>query len=555
MQRLLPALILTLSSATATGTGTDEWLPLPGPVGDDQTVWLECGRVYVGTLDLSGRRNVTVTTRGNCGKAAVTPAQPVTGWQKNPANPRLWSARIDGVPLQLEIGGQFMELAHHPNSPSSWLSGQRIGSLQLRTTLPQAALAGATLVWRAADWLIQARTIADYDGQHLQLMPGDDEGFGLLPQTEFYVEGKLWMLDMPGEWVHEHGWLHLWPSDGRSPEGRVWATGQARAIDARRSRDVKIHHVKIFGATRGIDGTDARHLQVVDTEITNSGEEAMLIGGEGARLQRLQIKGSVQHGIRISDDARDVLIADSSIDQAGMLGMPRRSKGAIVIEMARGHRIERNQITRSAYLGIRGYRDAYIKDNTIDRACLRLSDCGGIYVFARDRAPLNVRIEGNRITRLQGRNSYAIYLDDFANGVTVRGNRLLNNPGGMQLHNGFDNLIIDNVFSDSHHEHLLLNETAPYPAIQRNRIMSNWFIARKDVPTFRLWSHHGSRNVRSFADYSANIYVSQPSGFAEVEGWGMVDYSTWQSQLANEKNAHFSVSGSFPKFAGQRKKK
>jgi hypothetical protein len=34
----------------------------------------------------------------------------------------------------------------------------------------------------------------------LTLAPGDDEGFGLLPETEFYLEGMRWMLDSPGEW-------------------------------------------------------------------------------------------------------------------------------------------------------------------------------------------------------------------------------------------------------------------------------------------------------------------------------------------------------------------
>ena len=541
-------MLLLIPTAVAMATP----LPVPIAIHDGDTVLLDCGQIYVGTLDLSNRSNVTVTTRGDCGRATITPAHEVTGWKKNPGDPRLWSARIDTVPLQFEIDGKFMALAHHPNTANTWLRGQRIHPLQLQASLPQFALAGATLVWRATDWLIQTRLITGYDGRHIQLAPGDDEGFGLPAETAFYVEGKRWMLDTPGEWVADGGWLHVWPTDGKSPEGTAWATGRARAIDASGSKNVRIHHLKIFGATLGIDGSDSHDLHIADTQIANSGDEAILIGGRGARLQRVHIQGTVRQGIRASDDARDVIITDSRIDGAGMLGMPRRSKGAIVFEKAEQQDIRRNRITRSAYLGIRAFRQARVTDNVIDQACLRLSDCGGIYVFARDRQPLNTAIERNQITRLRGRASYAIYLDDFSNGVTVIGNQLIDNPGGMQLHNGFDNVIADNLFSGSHHEHLLFNETAPSPAIYRNRVLGNRFISRKSVPTFRLWSHHGSRYVHEFAEFARNSYVSTPSCFAEVEGMGTLSYLAWQRSLAREAYARFSVPRALPKLARQR---
>jgi parallel beta-helix repeat protein len=530
-------------------------LPVPTAVHDGDTILLDCGRVYVGELDLSNRRGVTVTTRGDCGNAAITPAQPVAGWKKNPRHPGWWSARLDTAPLQFEIDGRFIALAHHPNTPGQWLHGEKSSSLRLKVQLPDHPLVGATLVWRAADWLIQSRTITAFEDGVIQLAPGDDEGFGLPAETEFYVEGRSWMLDSPGEWVHADGWLHVWPPDGKSPEGRAWATGRARAINASGSQDVSIHHLTLFAATLGIDGTNSRHLRVTDTRILNSSEAAVLIGGKGAELRRLRISGTVEHGVRANDDARDVVITDTHITGAGMLGMPRRSKGAIVFEAASGHKIQRNHITDSASIGIRVFRDAMVADNVIDRACLRLSDCGGIYTFARDRQPLNTVIERNHITRLHGRTSYAIYLDDFANGVTVRGNRLTDNPGGMQLHNGFDNLISKNIFSNSRHEHILLNETTGFASIIGNRFFGNHFSSFNGVPTFRLWSHQGGKNVRQFARFDSNTYSSAASLFAEVEGQGMLTFQDWQTRVAPDARARFSVPVSFPKLAGEREKK
>lgn len=533
--------------------------PLASPVDirDNDTVALECGRTYIGELKLANLRNVTVRTEGDCGKASLTTAQPVTGWRRAEKSSKLWVAELDVKPFQVQVGKDFVSQAHHPNTPDIWSRGESRLPGQLRVSLPNDDLAGATLVWRAADWLIQTRAIARVDDTTLILAAGDDEGFGLLPKTEFYVEGKRWMLDSPGEWAWEDGRLYLWPDDGESPEGRTWASSRARAIDASGSRNVRIDGIRIFGATLGIDGTDSRGLIVGDVDIDNSGEEAML-AGTGTRVRRMHVRGSVQNGIRANDDVRDVAISDSRFDSVGMLGMPRRSKGAIVFEQARNVIVQRNRITSVGYIGIRVFRDALVSDNVITRACLRLSDCGGIYTFARDREPLNVKIERNRVSELAGRSAYAIYLDDFANGVTVTGNQLLDNPGGMELHNGFDNEISGNSFINSRYEHILFNETASFASISGNRVYRNRFVSSGEVPVYRLWSRHGGANVERFAEFSDNRYKSLPKQFAEVEGAGMLDFGRWRERVRDESDAQASGSSAAgrtsPKFTRQREK-
>lgn len=549
MRVLLPLLLL----ATAILAAAHERLPDPDSLHDGDTVELECGRIYSGELKLAGRRGVTVRTVGDCGKAAITPARPVTGWKRDPRHKKIWVAAIDFVPFQFQVGRQFVAIAHHPNQPQTWLTGQSRAPGELRVQLPSQDLVGATLVWQPADWLIQSRAIASTDGDTLVLAPGDDQGFGLQPETRFYVEGKRWMLDSPGEWAVEDGRLYVWTEDGESPEGRAWASPRARAIDASGSRDVRIDGIRIFGAALGIDGTDSTGLSVSDTDIENSGEEAML-AGSGTRVRRMTVRGSVQNGLRANDDVRDVAITDSRFDDVGMLGMPRRSKGAIVFEQARNVIVQRNRISDASYIGIRVFRDAVVTDNVIARACQRLADCGGIYTFARDRQPLNVAIERNHVSELSGRSSYAIYLDDFANGVAVLANQLVDNPGGLQLHNGFDNDIAGNAFINSRHEHILFNETAKFACVTGNRVRENRFVAVGDVPVYRLWSHHGSANVSRFAEFSANSYKSLPKQFAEVEGYGMLGFDDWRDRVAGEQGARVSPGRSPSKLPRERKK-
>lgn len=513
----------------AQGAGSDP-LPLPPATIDGETINLACGRTYVGTMNLAGRDRVTLRTIGDCGKASLTPGVPVRGWRRELKQSPIWVAEIGFAPVQLQMDDRFLMRAHHPNSPGQWLSGESRIAGQLRTRLTNGDLTDALLVWRANDWLIQMRTIARHDGNTAFLEAGFDEEFGLLPQTEFYVEGKRWMLDAPGEWVHEDGKLYLWPIDGRSPHGRVWATPSASAVDARDSQNIRIEGIRIFGAPTGIDGRGSRGLQVIDSVIENSGEAAILAGSD-MRVLRVAVRGSVQDGLRATDEARDIQVLESTFDDIGMLGMPRRSRGAIVFEQAQRVIVQKNLIRNAGYLGIRVFRDALVSENEIVGACQRLDDCAGIYTFARDRQPLHVRIRDNRISGLAGNSAFAIYLDDFSNGVTVTGNQIVDNPGGMQIHNGFQNDITNNVFVKSRRQHILFNETAGHPVIAGNRVIRNRFITVGEVPVYRLWSHHGGQHLTRFAQFADNTYRGAPVLFSQLEGRGAIGLSQWQEEF------------------------
>ena len=531
--------------------------PLPETVRDGDAIHLMCGRIYSGQLQLARHTDITVDTVGKCGKAVITPAQPVHGWQRDRHKPQIWYAEITFNPVQFEMDGKFLALAHYPNQPQTWAQGKSRLAGQLQVTLPNQDVAGATLVWRAEDWLIQTRTIQRYEASVLYLAPGADEGFGLPAETSFYLEGKRWMIDTPGEWAVSEGRIWVWSPDGRSPEGRAWAAPRAMAIDATDSVRLRIQGIRIHAASLGINGAGSQGLVVTDTDIIHSGEEA-IVAGTDTRITHVHIQGAVQNGIRANDDARRVRITDSLLEDVGMLGMPRRSKGAIVFEQADTHTVQRNQIRNAAYLGIRVFRNAIVTDNVIEKACQRLSDCGGIYTFARDRLALNTLIARNRISHLSGRYSYAVYLDDFSNGVRVQDNIFTDNPGGIEIHNGFDNLISGNHFIRSRYEQLLLNETSAYASMANNRLMKNTFTSLAAVPTYRLWSHQGGAHLRRFADFEGNHYTSLTAesttdkNFAELEGQGLISYKLWSKAMSDETQALSSDAPPIPKLTRQR---
>lgn len=522
--------------------------PTPTLIQDGAVITLACDRIYSGTLPLVGKRKVTVRPAPGCKTAMITPAVPITGWTKQG---NIWSAAIKFEPRMVQVGAAFVALAHEPNDPQTWYAGEGKGRDTVRIQEFNHDLRGATIVWRAEDWLILAQTVADNDRGLLRISQLPDEDFKFPAKTAFYLEGQRWMLNSPGEWIYQQGRLFVWPEDGLSPEGRTWAVSRSVGIDAHASSSIRIEGITLFLATQGIDGGETRDLTVVDTHIIHSDEDAIVIGGAGMRISRINVDGTVQNGLRAMDDATDVRIQDSLIRDTGMLGMPKRSKGAIVFEQARGHVIERNSIQRAGYLGIRVFRDAVVDHNHIDQVCLRMTDCGGIYTAARDRLPLRTRIENNHISNVQGRWSYAIYLDDFANGVVVNKNQAITNSSGMQLHDGFANLISGNLFKDSAYQHILFNETSRSSALYGNQLSGNQFESLPGVPVFRLWSGRGGEHLSRFASFTHNRYAGNSDQFAQLEGTGIVSRDEWVRRM-DDANPEFISTGSLPKLPGKR---
>lgn len=503
--------------------------PLPQSVASNSTVTLDCGRHYYGTLDLDRRANVTVRTKGDCGKASISPAQPVRGWSRQRG--KIWIAPIRFQPVQVSWNHKPLALAHYPNEPWARATTNHPGRLQ--APMPNEDLAGATVVYRPAEWMIETRAIRAFDNGAIVLGPKLGDAIDPLPETEFYVEGKLWMLDAPGEWAYHDGWLFVWPPDGQSPEGKIWAGPDANGINANHSRNITIENVRVHTAMTGISAADSRNLHVKDVEVSNSARDGLFIGGGAVLVDGARIVNSVQNGILGYYGITDVAIINSSIEATGTMGMPKRSKGAIALEQSSGVKILNNRIVDASYIGIRVHRKALVSNNLVDGACKRLSDCGGIYTFARDRQPLETRIEGNTVRKLSGRYAYGVYLDDSANDVSVARNLLVNNPGGIEIHNGFNNLISENVIADSGFEHILFNETGS-DRVLRNRIVRNLFITGKREPTYRLWSVRGGRTNAEFAEFNDNIYVGPAADFAELQGTGLVAWKVWRARLGQD---------------------
>ena len=205
-----------------------------------------------------------------------------------------------------------------------------------------------------------------------------------------------------------------------------------------------------------------------------------------------------------------------------------------------GASIVNNPDTNSGYIGIRAFRDAVISGNTVDTACVVLTDCGGIYAEAPDNLALNTRIENNTIANVgrSQRLAWGIYLDNRANTTTVTGNLVSNSGNGMLINGGHDNIVSGNTFSASTQSHIQMVENSG-GGVRNNSVTGNTFSARNGEETYRISSDVGVSSVAQFATYDRNGYNSSSAAFANYNG-ERISYAQWKSRTGQDAASTFT---------------
>lgn len=474
------------TSPTTPAQPSGNVLPVPTNIANGSTVNLECGKTYQGTLALAGKTNVTVTTSGSCGKATISPGNAVTGWTKYSGN--IYSAAIGYAPVQMAISGAPVAVAHWPNS--GWASSNP----------PNGDLNGGKLVYLDNQSVIKSQTIS---------------GSSVSTAKPFYVEGKLWMLDSANEWAYSNGRVYVWTADGQSPEGRAWASPDANAINADKSSGVTLNNIRVFAATRGISADSAIGLKVLNTDVANT-ENAGIWANNS---QKLTVDASTVSNARSSGIdgwymITGATVTNTTVSNTGAVNQSTPTGAGIFFADGSGNRIENVRVLNSAYHGISVLHNSNssVLNSTVDNACSRLTDCGGIYTGARDQKPLGLTIAGNTVTNVKGTEGIAIYLDDFANGVTVSGNTVRNSTRGMLVHNGFDNTITKNTVESSAITHLGFVQDSGN--IRNNKVTGNTF---KTTGTEWTYNLETGSNLKTFASFDGNTYTSvNPNNFGRT---------------------------------------
>jgi len=501
----------TPTNPTSPSQPANNVLPVPTNIANGSTVNLECGKTYQGTLALNGKSNVTVTTSGSCGKATITPGSPVTGWTKYSGN--IYSAAVGFAPVQMAISGAPASLAHWPNS--GWSS----------STPPNSDLNGANLVYLDNQSVIASQAIS---------------GSSVSTAKPFYVEGKLWMLDSANEWAYANGRVYVWAADGQSPEGRAWASPNANAVNADKSSGVTLNNIRLFAATNGVSADTSTGLKVLNTDIANVEKDGIWASGS----QKLTVDASTVTNARSSGidgwySITGAIVTNTTVSNTGAVNQSTPTGAGIFFGDGSGNRIENVRVLNSSYHGISVLHNSntQVLNSVVDNACSRLTDCGGIYTGARDQKPLSLTISGNTVTNVKGTEGIAIYLDDFANGVTVTGNTMRSNTRALVVHNGFNNVINKNTFDSSAVTHLGFVQDSGN--VRNNQVSGNTF---KTTGTEWTYNLETGSNLKTFASFDGNIYTSvDPNNFGRT--WDgksngvTTSFTAWKAWLGGDQSS------------------
>lgn len=474
-------------------------------------------------------------------------------------------------------------------------------------TLAKQDLSGAEVIVRDGNYRFDRRRVASYDVGAAKLIWAAGTITSSTPIAQkpvtypvaggygFYMAGKAWMIDQPGEWAVEmtaaplNRTLILSAPDGLPPsDGAVRYTPSTnnatpKGIDAESQGFISIQGLQIVDATVGMELTNTSNVYISDVHVLRSS----LIGVRADSANGLTVSNShiEQTGFRgiTGDYTVGVTISGNTIATVGthlppngdslwygintfgiQLGWPQRAT------------VSGNTITDNAYIGVfimpatEDGDPSVVNNNVVRRSCLYLDDCAALYTYTANRLPLDTRVvfSGNYVDGASGScigrpldstgqctpsSAQGIYLDFFAKGVVVDGNLVVDTDHALQVHMSQENTVTNNIFVASRMAEIWFQEDTvgagscddPINCIVANSITGNFHVGLPGVPNYLLDSNVG--NTTDFASFNDNRYANAFTGFSVSDRWLALGQPLqtsygWPQWQANGNDSHSSMS-------------
>lgn len=527
-----------------------------GTITTGDTLKLACGQFWRESLKFgppeNNVQNIIVTADLLCAsKPFISGADVVTGWQAVAGKAYYRKPNLAGPVMQVYVDGAPIRRARYPNTGYLTASANTPGPFADCTSpvdtyqpityvgvcsLTDDSLLGITefnagniidafISVRSVPYWWDKRRVVNYNPNGT-IYWANRLRYGVETNEEYYLEGKLWMLDQPGEWYYDESSqeLFVWLQDSTSPENHsIEVVRRNYAIHANTVSNLEISNI-------GIEKTGAHGVYSENTASFLADNLFMqFLGRDGFAVDNVFTRASITNNIvqNSGGDAIKVLgasaaavveITGNTIVNSGMLGAsmgsPETSLAAIYTNEHEAV-IAENTINNAGYIGIRLAAGSDVSRNTITNVCMVLSDCGGIY-FWRGAAGVTdkaTQIQDNIVMSTHADaasrpDAWGIYLDDFANGAVVKGNTLAHMSSGILVHLAYANEITNNVFYGNTEYQIYFSEnlSANYAgSIHDNNVTGNQFFPLTQKASVRL---AGEYNNINFAFFDENVYSS-----------------------------------------------
>jgi hypothetical protein len=320
---------------------------------------------------------------------------------------------------------------------------------------------GASGAWMQGywnwDWCDESLPVESVDAAAGTVKLAMPHRYGLAQRGTFRIVDLPEELDVPGEcWIDRaRGTVYAWLEGDEAwrAEVAVSVLGEPMiAIDG--AADVEIRGLT-FECTRGavIEAKATRGLALRNCLFRNTGARAVGIEGNGCSVANCAFTDVGGTGVALAGgDRRTLAPAGNEVHDCRFVrcGRTLRTYNPAVRMDGVGQRLERCEIAELPHIAVFfAGNDHLIAGNDVHDVVQETGDAGAVYV-GRDWTAQGTVIRGNLFSGIRGtdaRYQNAVYLDDMASGITVRGNVFVRCNWGILMGGGRDNVMAANVFA------------------------------------------------------------------------------------------------------------
>jgi parallel beta-helix repeat protein len=528
----------------------------------------------------SGTQNSPILfgTFGTGNTPTISGADTVTGWTQYSGN--IYVANVGSIPAptQLYMDGWFYDSAHYPDSGyllATSTSTDTTSIIDSNLTLTSGQIVGATVVTRPVFGYISTAIAASYNSTTHTMttnVPVDKQVPSMVMRTGFgfYLKDMLWMLDSPGEWFYDAsaGKLYLWPplqKNDSLANHTIEVSNRPYGISGNGKNYITVQNLAFVNANQyDVSFSNANNVTLNNLTVSGGQMGIFFINMANSTINNSSVQKTLSNGINIDPNGVNsyITITKNTINNAGNTGINPKFSYAGLYVSGSNFDIDGNTVSNSGYNGIGELRGDHnlIQNNIIDRSCLVLDDCGGIYSWHSTGSSINHNAVTNSIgnpngtarfngTPLTFTQAEGIYLDDLTNGYSVTDNTVDNVDWGVYIHSGWNHTITGNSVYNARSYGLMIQEDASSPSVpgtvHNNVITGNNFETLATTTPSYFYPSGGvayyTSNVESltvgFGTYNNNMYCHPNTGNFAVNQNISYTFSAWKAFSGQDANS------------------